>query len=187
MLLSTRLKPSRAATADAFFHLNQHHQPARPLNQGTHRRAVERTFDEIPLLSAPGSAGLQPRAGAHEDSPYPESGPVDPHPLPLGAGCVGLASGTTQQFRSKLTLGHDIKSVINRFVRHPFLRFVRITITECASDLLRRPTITEKILHNAKQHRVRTQLGPSSPLVSPLTGTLSGGRRLIVLPIETPR
>jgi len=48
-----------------------------------------------------------------------------------------------------------------------------------------RPTITEKILHNAKQYRMRTQLGLSSPLVSPLTGTLSGGRRLIFLPIGT--
>ena len=48
-----------------------------------------------------------------------------------------------------------------------------------------RPTIAEKILHNAKQYRMSTQLGPSSPLVSPLTGTLSGGHRLIFLPIGT--
>ena len=119
------------------FHPHQHHQPARSLNQGSHRRLVERTFDEIPfpvpldqLVFHLGWANMK-----------------DHHVLNLApsiltacsrAPDVSGLSQATQQLRSQFPLGHHIQSVVDRFVRHPLLQFIRLTITECASDLLRK-------------------------------------------------
>jgi len=139
--------------------IDQHDVAACTLDQGTHRRAVHSTFDEITLPvtghRARGHLGRAQRDGGHVLEGVGSLGAT----AAGHAALVGLAQ-QRDQLSAKLSTRHGVDGAVDGLVRDA-QRAVGVGVgagfghaAQSAANLLRRPVRREKIAHGTPARRV---------------------------------
>jgi hypothetical protein len=163
---------------------HQHDQATGPLHQGADCRTIEGPLDQVAFPMSQnetiihlGRAHVQ---GGHVLDLTPSiltASPGPPHPSSLAQ--------TAQQFRTQFAFGHHVERGVDRLVRHPLLRLLRIKTFHRAGHLFGRPALPQEVLNDAKQNRLLFQLGRHAALKASGPGPVSRLGGIVSMPIQS--
>jgi hypothetical protein len=169
---------SQGGLGGAALHAGQHDQAAGTLHQRAHGGTVGCPLDEVALPMSGHQAvfdfvGTGMQAG-HVGNP---AAPV--FPARTGTAPTPTVTQAGDQLGAQRPARHHVQGVVEGFVGNGTLPVLGPDPLECARDLLRRPAFPEVVLHHAKQHGVRRQLGRASGLEAHPSGPNPGSTGVI--------
>src|SRR5690606_21227318 len=158
-------------------HLDQHHEAAGALDQGSDRRAVACTLDQVAFPVA----GNQPVGDLWRTDV--DALHVRDLAAPVGAAAARLAGAAAlpqagDQLLAQLAARQHVDGAVDCFVRHAVSDLVRVGIAQYPRHLLRRPAQSQQPLYRLETNRI-IQLARHPRLAATRPGTPLCGLRTI--------